>query len=134
MLIITDLGIIIYKYNIVRNNEPVHNTMITLKIKPLSLNSAYRGRRFTTPELRQFKLDVSRLLPKIDLPRGKLAMQYIFGVSSKNSDADNLVKSLQDALSECWGFNDKLIYKITIEKIDVKKGEEYISFEINEYK
>lgn len=109
------------------------NCMIKLPIKPLSLNHAYRGRRFATNELKKYKLDISRILPKIDIPKGKLAMHYIFGVSSKNSDADNLVKAFQDSLAECCGFNDKLIYKITIEKVDTKKGDEFIAFSLSPF-
>lgn len=106
--------------------------MITLKIKPLSLNSAYRGRRFTTPELEAFKESVYYLAPKIKIPEGKLEARYLFGVSSKNSDLDNLVKVFQDALAQKYKFNDKQIYKIEIEKIDVKKGKEFVSFLISE--
>lgn len=107
--------------------------MIHLPLKALSLNSAYRGRRFTTPELKQFKRDVSILLPKLKIPDGKLQVKYRFGVSSKNSDGDNLIKCFQDALAECYGFNDKRIYKWEVEKVDVRKGSEYIKFEIESY-
>lgn len=107
--------------------------MITLKIKPLSLNSAYRGRRFTTPELAVFKRSVGLLAPKIVVPNSKLKVIYKFGSSSKNSDGDNLIKCFQDAIAEKYGFNDKKIYKWDVEKIDVKKGEEFISFEISSY-
>lgn len=103
-----------------------------LPIKGLSLNSAYRGRRFTTPELKQYKLDIIKLLKPIEINRSKkLFVKYKFGVSSKNSDLDNLTKCVQDVLAESYGFNDKLIYKIDLEKIDVKKGSEFIEFSIS---
>lgn len=105
--------------------------MVKLSIKPISLNSAYRGRRFATAELKQFKVDMSRILPKLDIPKGRLAVHYIFGVSSKNCDGDNLAKATQDCLAECYGFNDRIIYKWVMEKVDVKKGEEYILFNIS---
>lgn len=104
--------------------------MHTIKIKPLSLNSAYRGRRFTTPELKNYKETLFYLLPSISRLQGKLSVRYEFGVSSKNADGDNLVKCFQDALANKYGFNDKQIYKWQFEKKDVKKGEEYIKFEI----
>lgn len=107
--------------------------MTHLSIKGLSLNHAYRGRRFITPELKQFKRDMMLILPKMSIPVGKLQVVYRFGVSSKNSDADNLVKTCQDSLAECYGFNDKKIYHITVEKEDVVKGEEFIEFEIKSY-
>ena len=104
--------------------------METIKLKPLSLNSAYRGRRFTTPELKSYKEAIQYLAPKLEIPKGKLKVKYIFGVSSKNADGDNLIKCLQDSLAEKYGFNDKLIYEWNVKKIDVKKGEEFISFRI----
>lgn len=108
--------------------------MIKLKIKPLSLNHAYRGRRYTTPELADFKQLIHWTAPKMLIPKGKLMVKYIFGVSSKNADGDNLIKCCQDALAEKYGFNDKNIYKWEVEKIDVEKGKEYIEFEIKKYK
>lgn len=104
--------------------------METIKIKPLSLNSAYRGRRFTTPELKSYKEAIHYLAPRLKIPKGKLKVSYKFGVSSKNCDGDNLIKCLQDALADKYGFNDKVIYKWDVEKIDVKKGKEFISFKI----
>lgn len=105
--------------------------MFKLKVKPISLNSAYRGRRFATPELREFKTEVYYSLPKLKIPKGKLKAKYVFGVSSKNCDGDNLIKAIQDVLSEKYEFNDRVIYKWDVEKIDVPKGEEYIEFELN---
>lgn len=107
--------------------------MIKIPIKPLSLNHAYRGRRYATKELMQFKTNINRLLPKLTVPDGKLKVKYVFGVSSKNSDGDNLVKCIQDALAEAYGFNDKKIYKWEGEKVDVKKGSEYFEFIIQSY-
>lgn len=104
-----------------------------LKIKALSVNQSYKGRKFPTQELKRYKSDLSYLLPKSNIPAGKLEVKYIFGCSSKNSDADNCVKSFQDILAEYYGFNDKMIYRLNIEKVDVKKGEEYVAFEIKEY-
>jgi Holliday junction resolvase RusA-like endonuclease len=69
----------------------------------------------------------------MDLTGGHLEVFYRFGVSSKASDGDNLIKCFQDAISEKYGFNDREIYKWTVEKINVKKGEEYIEYEIKSY-
>lgn len=102
--------------------------MYRLDIKPLSINEAYRGRRFATSKLKDFKSDIFRILPKMKVPDGKLAVKYTFGLSSKGSDGDNLIKAFQDCLSEAYRFNDNKIYKWEIEKVDVKKGEEFIEF------
>lgn len=109
-------------------------SMITLKIAPLSINRAYQGRRFLTKEAKSYIDQVLRLLPAMKVPEGKLVARYKFYVSSKASDADNLVKMMQDCLQKKYGFNDRQIYWIEIEKFDVKKGDERIEFEIGEYK
>lgn len=101
-----------------------------IKIKPLSLNHAYRGRRFATPELKQYQHDLRLLLPKLTVPGGKLALAYEFGVSSKAADADNLSKAITDCLAEQYGFNDNRVYAFSIIKVDVPKGKEYIKFAI----
>ena len=107
--------------------------MARIDVKALSLNHAYRGRRFSTNELMLFKRQfISELKPIFDFPYGRhLKISYIFGVSSKASDVDNLVKTTQDCLATAYGFNDKMIYRIEVEKVDVKKGEEYIEFLIS---
>ncbi len=65
------------------------------------------------------------------VPEGKLAVRYIFGVSSKASDGDNLIKAFQDVIAEAYGFNDKWIYEWHVTKVDVPKGSEYVEFEIS---
>lgn len=107
--------------------------MQIIKIKALSVNEAYRGRRFSTQKLKDYKELLGYLLPKINVPDGKLSVSYIFGVSSKCGDGDNLVKAFQDSVAEQYGFNDRIIYEWYIRKEDVKKGDEYIGFEIKEY-
>lgn len=105
--------------------------MTRINIKPISLNEAYRGRRFSTKELKQFKDDVYIQLPKLIIPKGKLEIHYVFGVSSKRSDGDNLVKAIQDCIANAYGFNDCMIYKWRGEKVDVAKGKEFIEFELS---
>jgi Holliday junction resolvase RusA-like endonuclease len=105
--------------------------MVHLDVKPLSLNNAYRGRRFKTSELEQFKKDIGRLLPRLEIPAGPLSVTYTFGVSSKAADGDNLIKAFQDCLGECYGFNDKRIYEWHVRKIDVPKGKEFVEFDIS---
>ena len=108
--------------------------MHLVKVKPLSLNSAYRGRRFKTPELEQYKNDVIFQLPNdITIPKGKLELEIHFGVSTKNCDVDNFCKCFIDCLSVAYEFNDNLVYRINVRKVDTKKGNEYIAFEIRPF-
>jgi hypothetical protein len=69
----------------------------------------------------------------IQVPKGKLAVTYVFGVSSKNSDGDNLIKAFQDALAVQYGFNDRDIYHWDVEKRIVAKGEEFVGFRLLAY-
>lgn len=105
--------------------------METIKIAALSVNRSYQGRRFSTPALKAYKEAVSWLLPPLKVPLNKkLSVKYEFGVSSKNADGDNLIKAFQDILCERYEFNDRQIYHWEVRKVDVRKGTEYIRFEI----
>lgn len=106
--------------------------MIRVVIKPLSVNKSYQGRRFSTPELKAYKQELWVMLPDITVPKSKLAVHYVFGVSSKNRDGDNLIKSFQDALCEKYRFNDRDIFRWEVEKRIVTKGREYVEFEITQ--
>lgn len=101
-------------------------------IKPLSINEAFKGRRFKTKDYQSYEKSVLLLLPKrIELPKPPYAVYFEFGFSNKASDWDNPVKPFQDCLQKKYGFNDKDIYEANVKKVIVPKGKEYIKFEIN---
>ena len=77
-----------------------------------------------------YERDLTLLLPKIKVPTGRLEVKYTFGLSFKGSDGDNCIKQFQDIISKKYGFNDNKIYHWDVWKVDVKKGEEFIEFEI----
>lgn len=108
--------------------------MNRVAIKPISVNECWRGRRFKTRAYEDFEKAVSYLLPRqISIPEGKLTLNIVFGYSSKASDADNSLKPFIDILQKHYGFNDKRIYRIIADKVDVKKGQEYIEFALSEH-
>ena len=100
----------------------------TIKIKPLSINECFQGRRFKTIDYLIYEKTIWWLLPKLKIPKGKLKVYLEFGLSSKPADIDNPVKPMVDILQKKYQFNDKQIYHMDLTKIDVKKGEEFISF------
>ena len=104
--------------------------MPKVKIKPLSVNDAWQGKRFKTKEYKAYEGSVLLLLPKIDVPDGDLLLSLTFGLSSKNADVDNPVKCFVDCLQKKYDFNDRRIYKMIVEKVDVKKGCEFIDFSL----
>lgn len=107
--------------------------MFRLDTKPLSVNRCWQGRRFKTEEYKDYEEELIYTLPKIEIPKGKLQIKIKWGFSSKASDIDNPTKPLIDILQKKYGFNDKLIYKMELEKVDVEKGKEFIEFNINTY-
>ena len=104
-----------------------------IDIKALSINEAFKGRRFKTDKHKKYVRDVIRLLRPLEVPSGELTLKIRYGVSSNASDVDNLLKCLIDCLQLKYGFNDKMIRRIEAEKELVKKGSEYIDFTLEKY-
>ncbi len=107
---------------------------VRIKLKPLSVNDSYKGRRFSTPAKKVFEKSAQWLLPKnIDLPEPPYEIYFKFGFSSKSSDWDNPIKNCQDLLAERYGFNDKLIRRGVVDTEIVPKGQEFFEFRITKY-
>ena len=108
--------------------------MYKIKIKALSINQAYQGRRFKTPAHKDYERELYYTLPNwIKIPKNKpLLLQIEVGFSSKASDLSNAVKVFEDVVCKKYQYNDKWHYKIILNKKIVKKSEEYIIFNINE--
>jgi Holliday junction resolvase RusA-like endonuclease len=103
-----------------------------VSIKPLTVNKAWQGKRFKTPKYKAYEKELLLKLRPLSVPEGKLMLIVVFGVSSKLSDWDNPVKPFQDCLQKKYGFDDRRIYEASVKKMDVKKGEEFIEFEIKQ--
>lgn len=103
-------------------------------IKPISVNECWQGRRFKTKAYKSFEQEVLFTLKQIQLPNKPYELFIEFGLSNKLSDIDNGLKPLIDCLQKKYGFNDRDIYKMVIEKKIVEKGKEYFEFEINSIK
>ena len=104
-----------------------------IKIKPLSVNKCWQGKRFKTNDYKAYEQELLYRLKKVKIPKGKKSLIIRVGFSSPLSDLDNVAKPFIDILQKKYGFDDKEIYYLEILKDDVKKGEEYIGFEINPY-
>ncbi len=105
----------------------------TIRIKPMSQNEAWQGRRFKSKIYKKYEVLVMGMLPKITVPAGKLRIDFEFGFSNPASDIDNPLKSVTDILQKKYGFNDKNIYEMNLKKVIVKKGEEYFTFRISAF-
>ena len=106
--------------------------MIKIDIKTLSVNKCWQGRRFKTKIYKNYEEELLWILPKMKIPKGKLKLKIEVGFKNKLSDIDNILKPFIDILQKKYGFNDRDIYKIEIEKKIVKK--EYIKFKFYENK
>ena len=105
--------------------------LTTVKIKPLSVNDAWKGRRFKSDEYKAYSQELLlKLPPKIELPEGKKQIFFEFGISNMGGDYDNSIKATQDLISAKYEFNDSQIQEGHIRKIKTKKGEEYVAFSI----
>jgi Holliday junction resolvase RusA-like endonuclease len=108
--------------------------MIEIKISPLSVNKAWKGRRFKTIDYKRFESSMILLLPKsIKMPKKHIKVILVFGFSNKLSDIDNPLKLVLDILQKKYGFNDRDIYELSIKKEIVKKGNEFIKLKLEDY-
>lgn len=105
---------------------------VKLQIKPMSINNAFKGRKFRTEEYNIFIIKCLRLLPdKIEIPdKTNIKLALEFGFSSKASDIDNCVKTFIDCLVKKYQVDDRFIYELHTFKTIVKKGDEFIRFKI----
>ena len=103
-----------------------------LNIKPLSVNEAWQGRRFKTPKYNKYIKDMLTILPPLKVSNDKLELEITFGLSSIAADIDNPLKCFIDCLQKKYGFDDKMIYRLIVNKDIVKRGKEYIEFNLHD--
>ena len=95
-----------------------------IKINPLSVNECWQGKRYKTQKYKAYEKELLLLLP--NKFKDDFSELYIKVGVTALKDIDNVLKPLLDILQKKYGFNDRYIYKLTIEKEVVKKGSEYI--------
>jgi len=100
-----------------------------LKIKPLSVNEAWQGKRFKTEKYKKYEIDLLYLLPKLNIPEPPYRLEIEFGMS-KLSDIDNPLKPFLDVLQKKYLINDRDVLELTVKKTLVKKELEFIDFKI----
>ena len=99
----------------------------------MSVNDAWQGRRFKSPEYKCFEQSAILLLgnwqPEL---YDKMKITIVAGFSNRNADIDNISKPILDILQKKYGFNDNKIYELNLVKEIVKKGSEFIKIKIEE--
>jgi Holliday junction resolvase RusA-like endonuclease len=108
----------------------IDNQVITIPIKPLSVNEAWKGKRVKSIKYAKYQQVLLLVLPNMQLPPPPYELHIEFGFSNVASDIDNPIKSFLDVLQKKYGFDDKNVSKMVVEKMIVKKENEYIKFKI----
>ena len=73
------------------------------------------------------------ILPKLKAKfKGDLKVTICYGFSNKLSDIDNPTKLVLDILCKKYGFDDRQIFELNQTKQIVKKGNDFISIDIEE--
>ena len=103
-----------------------------IKIKPLSVNQVWQGKRFKTSKYTKYERDVMFMLKPMKMPEPPFKIEITYGFSSKLADIDNPCKPFLDILQKHYKFNDRDIYELLQKKQIVPKGEEFIEFDINQ--
>lgn len=108
--------------------------MIQIKIKPLSINKAFRGRRFKTQECKWYEKTLFYLLPKEKMIKGDVSIKYKFFLKyDKVTDTSNLIKLLEDILiKKGYIEDDRFVRKFTAEKFH--NDTDTVEIEITPYK
>ena len=110
---------------------------ITIPTKPLSVNQAWKGKRFKTEKYDEFTDTVDKLLlmnRKPEIPDGDLEIHFMWGLSTyKQSDYDNPIKCAQDRIANWLKIDDNRFVGGSQRKVKVSKGDEFIVFMIRPY-
>jgi len=106
--------------------------MDEMKIKPLSVNKCWKGKRYKTDDYDNYEYELKNLLkPTIhssNFNSDNISLYINFAFSNKSSDLDNPVKPFIDICQKKFNFNDKNINRIVLDKTIVPKGKEYIKY------
>lgn len=109
---------------------------IILKIKPLSVNKCWQGRKFKTQLYKDYEKEMSVLLASHKPPRGvlssKVGLDIVFYLKrASTTDFDNLLKPLFDILVANGIIpDDRYIWELKLKK--EKAEEDSISIKIKQ--
>lgn len=98
-------------------------TKLEIEIKPLSVNSAWKGRRYRSDEYERYRRDMFYLIPRPEeMYVVPLQVRIYMGLAShKSSDVDNPLKPMLDILGDIGYYrDDNLIYDLRVVKVPSK--------------
>jgi len=96
-----------------------------LDIKPLSVNKAFQGRRFKSPEYKSYEEECLWLLKGNEKVSGWVEVTYHFHIKNfKRVDVGNYEKLISDIIVKAGLIDDdRFIKKMTLEKHQIEKDE-----------
>lgn len=97
--------------------------ILKIDTKPLSVNTAWKGRRFKTKEYKDFERELLSLLAgQKKIAQGAIELRIRFHMKNhKSSDWDNPIKTLQDVLVKSGVISDdKNVYIGMAQKVPSK--------------
>jgi hypothetical protein len=102
---------------------------VKIPIKAISTNRLYAGVKRRSGVYKGYRAQVLKWLEEncpytVDFPKNMVLTMEV-GFSSPLSDASNAVKGIEDVVAEYFGFNDRQIVTVHIDKYLVDKGSEY---------
>lgn len=100
--------------------------LIRLDVKPLSVNEAWKGKRYKTDKYKCYEEMILWLLPAGVLIPKRIGINFAFGFSNVKSDLDNPVKLILDIMQKRYGFNDSEVWELNVKKQKVEVGKEFI--------
>jgi len=107
---------------------------ILLPIKPISTNRLYGGAKRRSGYYKGYRQTVFKWLeencPHPVIFPGNMVMSMEVGFSSPLSDASNSIKGIEDCVAAYFGFNDRQIVTVRVDKFLVDKGKEYTQIKL----
>ena len=104
---------------------------IYIKIKPMSVNEAWQGKGTKSDAYKSYAdLTLALLPPELTIPDAPLTVSLTFGVSHGASIADNNIRPFIEILQQKHSLKSSNIFRYIVDKVSVKKLNEYIMFDI----
>ena len=108
--------------------------MFRIDVQALSVNQAWKGKKYKSKDYRNYEVIVHALLARLPLPKirdGDPFWLFVeFGIPALQ-DCSNGLKTFEDILCDKLKINDRYCFGIYLRKVVTKKKDCYIRFDIH---
>lgn len=123
----------------VKRNRIKRRLELHIPVAALSTNKMYAGQKRRSVYYKAFRKKIFNFLSESKEYRrnqvslkGNLVLKMEVGFSSPLSDLSNVIKSIEDILVAFYDFDDRQIVRIEMDKVLVRKGDEYMDIVISQ--